>query len=306
MIPEDASRKENPLPTALARKTLKSEALKSTIQNIVRANNDFNRQHESLKGRPLEGHCSSPPIEITPKEIVFESVSVGLDYFTTLVVTNLTAKQKKVKIRQPKNSVFTFENSETTLVAPGIQFRCRVFFKCRTAEEVHETFSVISDQYAIEVPVSVYPPRGVLSFEPTVNLGFVQLENPTAFKVRFKNTGTSQLTLDMMANEEMSVTSGSFPLTIPEQCTATATFEAVFSRTGVFQSSIVLAQQGTPTRHSVEVSATAVAFANFLVDEKGNEVSVLSFDEVLLGDVRAKRVTLINNSPGPPPSECRS
>ena len=299
MFPDELSKKENLAQPPQSKKLEKSDALKKTIQKIVKANNEFHHQQNQMLIQPLQEKLDREPIDISPKEIVFEAVSIGVDYFTTLVVTNLTAKQKKIKIKQPKNSAFTFENSESALIAPGLQFQCRIFYKARTLDEIHDNFTVISDDYSLKVPISVFPPRGILEFDPFVNLGFVQLETAVSFKIQFSNVGQEPITVEFTAGDEFSLISNSFPMIIQKQSSGIAVFEAIFSRTGVFRSSVAFLIQGHLKKYFLELSATVVTYCNFLVDDKGNEISVLNFEEILLGDERTKKVTLINNSPKP-------
>lgn len=297
---EEPAKKENAAPVnATVKFDSKTEALKQTVRKIVRANNEFLQRHSGHSGLASGAALQRAPIEVSPKEVVFEAVSAGLDYFTTLTVTNLTAKQRKVKIKLPKSPLFTFDNSETVLVAPGLRFQCKVFYRARSAEELHDQFAVISDDHSVVVPLSVFPPRGVLVFEPAVSLGFVQPETPVPFQVRFSNAGQEPLTIEFASSDEFSLSSPSFPLTVLPGAAETGSFEAIFSRTGLFKSLVTFSVQGQAQRHHLDLSATVVSFSSFLVDEKGNEVSVLNFEEILLGDERLKRLTLVNNSPRP-------
>jgi hypothetical protein len=297
---DDASKKENThVPAAPVKADAKTLALKETIKKIVRANNEFLNSQGPQKSQSNPLGIVRPPISISPKEILFEAVAPGLDYFTVLTVTNLTPKQKKIKIKLPKSPFFSFDNSETLLIAPGLHFQCKISYKARTADEIHDTFSVISDDYSVTVPISVYPPRGILSFDPTINLGFVQPETPVGFKTSFSNVGQEPLVLEFSSSDEFSLMSNSFPLTVLPDCTESASFEAIFPKTGVFKSPITLSIQGHPGKYFLDLMATVVSFSNFLVDDKGNEVSILNFDEILLGDERHRRLTIVNNSPRP-------
>lgn len=298
MFNEDQAKKENTLVEAQNKtRTIKNSSLSQTIQKIVRANNEFNKINDLKKSgnQNLKGDCN--PFEISPAKIIFEVMSTGMDYIADFVVTNLTSKQKKIKIKLPKSNFFVFENSEVMLIAPGLQFHCKILYKARTLEEIQETFTVISDDFSVIVPISVFPPRGILSFDPTINLGFIQPETPITFNVNFSNKGQETMTIEFINNEEFSLISESFPMHLSPETTQTAVFEAIFQRTGSFKTCITITVQGKSEKHHIDLLATVVSHSHFLVDESGNEISVLNFEEILIGEERHKKVIFISNSP---------
>lgn len=300
MNTDDLARKENtPSMGFTSKLTMKNSTLKQTIQKIVKANNDFLHKMDTINSQTNPGAHEISPFEILPKEVIFEGVSAGLDYFTNFTVTNLTPKQKKIKIKLPKSTFFTFENSETVLIAPGLQFHCKIYYKARTSDELHDTFTVVSDDYSITVPITVYPPRGILNFESGINLGFVQPDIPVNFSFPFSNIGQEPIIIDFAIGDELSLVSESFPLLIGQGNTEVANFEAIFPRPGPIRVAITLNIQGQLTKQYLDLSANVVSYSTILVDEKGNETSILNFEEILLGDERNKKVTVLNNSPKP-------
>lgn len=301
MIPEDPFRQtENANSQNKTAFNSKTTDLKSMIQKIVKANQVFMKENQAVKdGGKTTSEDLAPPIEVNPKEIVFENISPNSEYVLNFVVTNQTNRQRKIKFILPKSSSFTFENSSNTILAPGLSLRCKVFCHVKSTSELRETFYVVSDEAKIAVPISAFGQKGKLVVDSYVDLGIVQKDVPVSFTSTLTNLGKKEIYVEMIAPDDFSLTAEALPMLIHPNQTVEVKFEAVFSKIETFESSVQFACQGMEEKQYMHVKAHVVDPLFLIVDKNAKQIKEMNFGELLTGSEKRKRVTLINNSSNP-------
>ncbi len=115
-----------------------------------------------------------PPIEIIPPQIVFHNVESKKIYQINFAIRNQTLRNIKVKFTQPKSMFFKVEYDENCNIAPGISLFAKVIFRADMIEEIFEKFIIFTENFKVEIPISVFPPSPFIIFKPFLDFGFVQ------------------------------------------------------------------------------------------------------------------------------------
>jgi len=64
-----------------------------------------------------------------------------------------------------------------------------VIFKSEESKELFETFSIYTEDYRIQVPISVFPPSPFFVFKPFLDFGFVEIDKKVTKSITIKNEG---------------------------------------------------------------------------------------------------------------------
>jgi hypothetical protein len=278
----------------------KNAALRETIKKIIKANRDFNDQTRAAKDGVPTPPTPTLPFEYFPKEIGFLDVQPGFEYVASLTIQNILSTQIRIKICIPKSSMFSLSGPTSYLLVPGFSQTVHLTFAPKETSDFMDNVTLLCDELTFDIPVRVSGPRGRLTVEPTIDLGYVHPETATTFRVPITNPSAVPVLVEYTNGlDDMALTTEHLPLTLEPGETKSPLFTASFNRPGVIQGPIVFTISNQPEAYSVSFRATVAAFNTYIVDETGNELAVLNFGDVLVGVEAVREITLLNNAPVP-------
>ena len=238
-----------------------------------------------------------PPIEIIPPQIVFHNVEPKKIYEIKFSIRNKTLENIKVKINQPKSNLFKVEYNRISKIAPGLSIIAKVIFRAQNKEELFSNFKIFTENYGVEVPISVFPPSAFLVFKPFLDFGFVDVEKKAKKYLKVKNEGLKHGEVNFIQNEgfEFEIEPSSISLNPGESQKVGVTFFS--NKTGLARQIINLKIEGHSIYKAIEISANVVKNDHFIFNEKGEEKSSKEFKDTLIGQKKKKKIIIINNSP---------
>lgn len=135
----------------------------------------------------------SVPIEIIPPEIIINDIEPNQTYEVVVLVRNLTAQGRRIRIYQPKTNKFRCDYDMQGNIAPGLSMKLLVSFETDKNGDFHDALEIVSeDRFNAIVPLHAYQPQSMLYFDPFVNFGFVKVQKEEVKTVTFRNNGTSK------------------------------------------------------------------------------------------------------------------
>ena len=237
------------------------------------------------------------PIEIIPPQIVFHNVEPKKIYEIKFSIRNKTLENIKVKINQPKSNLFKVEYNRISKIAPGLSLIVKVIFRAQNKEELFSNFKIFTENYGVDVPISVFPPSAFLVFIPFLDFGFVDVEKRVTKYLKIKNEGLKHGEVNFIQNEgyEFEIEPSSISLNSGESQKVAVTFFS--NKTGLARQIINLKIDGHSIYKAVEISANVVKNNHFIFNEEGEEISSIEFKDTLIGQKKQKKIIIVNNSP---------
>ena len=107
-----------------------------------------------------------------------------------MLVRNLTAKGRRIRIYQPKTHRFRCDYDMEGNVAAGLSMKLVVSFETNSSGDFHDYLEIVSGtDFRVPVPLHAYQPQANIIFEPFINFGFVRIHHEKREKIAFKNDG---------------------------------------------------------------------------------------------------------------------
>ena len=238
------------------------------------------------------------PLEIIPPEVVFKDIEVNQYYEITVEIRNLTTRATRIRIQEPSNQDFKVLYTMQPEIAPGLSMTAKVKYECRELKNETEVVKIVSeDGYLIELPIRVYKMESQILFEPFVNMGFLKVGKEHCETIAVKNSGKAPSSVEFTHNH------GAILLVEPKVLKISPMEEAKISvkykptEPGVFKGSISIKSDSILVKDSIDIHATPVEFARFIVDSKGNQNFSFDFGTLYVGQESAIRAFVVNNSP---------
>lgn len=246
----------------------------------------------------MEPTDPSRHIEVLPPEVIFPDIQPNQTYEMTVLIKNLTPTARRLRIFQPNSLNFRCDYDLTKAIAPGLALKVLVSFETTTLHDFSDSFKVVSDQdFSLEVPLKAYPARGQIVFEPFVNLGFLPLNKEKTEFISFKNEGKTlgkvELRFDKL--QEVTVDPNFFTIQPNQEVAVRVNYQP--REAGILKGRIEVIVEGQSFLRTIEVTAVAVDYNRFFIDEKGNIVTKLDFGHVYYGQKKETTLFLLNNTP---------
>lgn len=239
------------------------------------------------------------PFDIQPSEIIFKDVEAGQIYQMTVIVKNLTTSVKRIRVFQPKNSCFRCDYAMLGPIAPGLSIELVVSFESDDVGEFNDHITIISDNHIeSEVKISAYSPMAKIIFEPFINFGFIQAGKSKSETVLFKNEGSREGSVHILADEIKDLTIDpklGFVLEKGQMKRVTFTYSP--KEPGIFRGEVKIETTGKSFIDKIDVNATCVEFLRFIINEEGEDLRDINFGTVLFGQKKILTGHLVNNSP---------
>lgn len=239
------------------------------------------------------------PFDIQPSEIIFKDVEAGQIYQMTVIVKNLTTSVKRIRVFQPKKSCFRCDYAMLGPIAPGLSIELVVSYENDEAGVFDDFITIISDNHIeSEVKISAYSPMAKIIFEPFINFGFIQAGKSKSETVLFKNEGSREGSVHILADEIKDLTiepKMGFVLQKGEMKRVTFTYSP--KEPGIFRGEVKIEATGKSFIDKIDVNATCVEFLRFIINEEGEDLRDINFGTVLFGQKKKLTGHLVNNSP---------
>lgn len=239
------------------------------------------------------------PFDIQPSEIIFKDVEPGQIYQMTVIVKNLTTSVKRIRVFQPKNSCFRCDYAMLGPIAPGLSIELVVSFESEDVGEFNDNITIISDNHIeSDVKISAYSPMAKIIFEPFVNFGFIQAGKTKSETVLFKNEGSREGSVHILADEikDFSV-DPKLGFVLQKGEIRRVTFSYSPKEPGIFRGEVKVETTGKSFTDKIDVNATCVEFLRFIINEEGEDLRDINFGTVLYGQKKKLTGHLVNNSP---------
>ena len=253
--------------------------------------------HKSSEN-PLNQPIEPAHIEVVPPEIIFNDIVPNQTYEMTVLVKNLTNIAKRLRIFQPSSLNFRCDYDVAKGLAPGLALKLLVSFETSNLGEFHDSMRVISDNdFNLEVKLHAYPLRSQITFEPFLNLGFLQLNKEKVEEIVFKNEGKSLGKVELRFEKlpDISIDPNFFTIQPNQEIHVKVTHRP--KEAGILKGKIDVIVDGQSFQNFIEVNAIAVDYNRFFIDEKGLIVNKLDFGPVYYGQQKELNIFLLNNTP---------
>ena len=132
----------------------------------------------------------SVPIEVAPSEIIINDIQPFQTYEVMVLVRNLTATGRRIRIFQPKTNKFRCDYDMMGNIAPGLCMKLLLTFETDKPGDFHDVIEIVSeDKFSQIIPLHAYSPQSTISFDPFVNFGFIRVGKEEQRTVTFRNDG---------------------------------------------------------------------------------------------------------------------
>lgn len=268
---------------------------------LARKNKNY-RDEQALKlleSKGKDGKENSQILQVTPEEVIFRDVRPGQIYQMKVTVKNKTKSVHRIRVFQPKSTLFRCDYELAGRIAPGLSIDLIVSFESKSKGEFEDVIKIISDDnYLYEMKVFAYSPMAKIIFEPFINLGFIQVGKEKVEELWFKNEGQDEGTVQIAQGEFSYLKlepSGEF--TIKPNSVKRVKLTYFAHEPGVFRGSLPVSTDGKSFLEAIDINATCVEYMQFLIDKEGKEMDSIEFGEVVYGQRSRSHGFLINNSP---------
>lgn len=300
MNESESQNKNEPKTNGQSSMPKRKTSLKSTVKKIVRANIDFMNKSSKNKDKKSPNAVEFFPLEFFPKEIIFESVKNSLQYSAVVVIQNITNSPLKYKLVRPKSDFLTLSSSNTGSIIPGFCHTIEIVYFANEVADLEDSLKILCGDYVHAVQIHVSCPKGILVLDKKITLGYLQPERTSIFHVNMKNEGEFPILIDFFNGiDNVTLSSENMPTKLEAYESKNITFEALFAKSGHFSGQILFSIRNQPETYPLEITATIVKFSNLILDESGNEINILNFNDFLIGNEEKQVLTIVNNSPVP-------
>ncbi len=138
----------------------------------------------------IKNISKSVPIEVVPSEIIITDIQPYQTYEVMVLVRNLTATGRRIRIFQPKTNKFRCDYDMIGNIAPGLCMKLLVTFETDKPGDFHDAIEIVSeDRFSQIIPLHAYSPQSSITFDPFVNFGFIRVQKEETRTVTFRNDG---------------------------------------------------------------------------------------------------------------------
>ncbi|KAJ9446795.1 hypothetical protein DIPPA_05915 [Diplonema papillatum] len=129
-------------------------------------------------------------VRVTPEAGEFSDVRVDLIYVIRFTIFNRSQRVQRVRFRPPKGACFKLITLPQS-VAPGLQQEIEIEFCTKEPRDCEDSFSVLSDDGTIHIPLRAWFPRPCIVFDGEIDLGEVPVQHNASKPLTLTNTGKS-------------------------------------------------------------------------------------------------------------------
>ena len=149
----------------------------------------------------------------------------------------------------------------------------------------------------IELPIRVYKTESQILFEPFVNMGFLKIGKEYCETIAIKNSGKAASLVEFTHSHGamLSVEPKVLKISPMEESKLMVKYKP--TEAGVFKGVINIKSDSILVKDTIDIHATPVEFARFIVDNKGNQNFSFDFGTLFVGQENVIRAFVVNNSP---------
>jgi hypothetical protein len=246
-------------------------------------------------------------IRAEPSEVAFDSAKPGVLYVMTISVRNVTSTAQRIRLQAPKSGVFALNYIPAGVIAPGLDLRAEV--ECQIPPEMID--NVFTDKIValmgndkIEIPIRAIKPFADITFEPTVPLGNVFLNQLITKDIFFQNrsdiNGIVKFSLPRGSSLKLSTTKLELkPCDSPES----RQFLRVSLESkdiGAIREFLKVNIVGSVEEHHIDISAQVIEQQlTLLTENRQGAMEAANFDTIFFGEKRQIIGLLVNAGPLP-------
>lgn len=251
----------------------------------------------SLTSQKLISLTSSQTFEITPKEVFIENIIPRQNYQAIVLIRNLSKFSRRVRITQPKTSKFKCDYDMKPGIAAGLAMTLVVFFETDSKGDFHDVIKITSDdKFEYELKIHGLQPKSKISFDQFLNLGFCKLFQSKESEITFRNEGSNGGKVELRTDaKDLRLEPNIFHLNKGETCDVKFIFTP--KDNGILRTFVEVILDGLNFQKNIEVTATSIDFAKFLIDRNGAKIETIDFGPTYFGQRKEIKTFLINNTP---------
>eukprot|EP01064_Diplonema_japonicum_P004662 TRINITY_DN13060_c0_g1_i1.p1 TRINITY_DN13060_c0_g1~~TRINITY_DN13060_c0_g1_i1.p1 ORF type:complete len:2889 (+),score=686.18 TRINITY_DN13060_c0_g1_i1:67-8733(+) len=245
---------------------------------------------------PMNPTCNSV-MRISPSVGEFSDISCDLIYVIRFTIFNMSNKVQRVRFTPPETSVFKLITLPQS-IAPGLKQEIEVEFCTKEVRDFNDSFSVITDEGRLEVPLHSWFPRPCIRFNDEVDLGVIPVQHNASHNLVLTNTGKSPGTFQFKSDGMgVGLTVAPHTGTVEPGQSKDVQVNYFGSETGLFVSvvQVILPEQSTR-----QLKVTACVVESKVDIFTGNNIPIsgaLDFGTLYYGQRKAIEVSLLNSSP---------
>eukprot|EP01063_Lacrimia_lanifica_P021383 TRINITY_DN2869_c0_g2_i1.p1 TRINITY_DN2869_c0_g2~~TRINITY_DN2869_c0_g2_i1.p1 ORF type:complete len:2912 (+),score=1278.25 TRINITY_DN2869_c0_g2_i1:97-8832(+) len=246
----------------------------------------------------LRNPTCSRSLRVEPSIGEYSDIGVDLVYVIRFRVHNTSTTVQRVRFKPPENNAFKLVTHPQS-IAPGLHQDIELEFCTKDHKDYSDSFSVVTDEGALEVPLHAWFPRPSLLFADEIDLGVMPVQHNASRTLTITNAGKSpgQFTFKsegMASGLAVAPSSGTVLPGKPKEVQV----NYFASEVGVFVSVVQVVLKDQSTRQ-LKVTARVVDSKVDLttIDNVPLTSAGLDFGTVFYGQKKCVEVLVVNNSP---------
>ncbi|KAK0162784.1 hypothetical protein PV327_006530 [Microctonus hyperodae] len=146
---------------------------------------------------------NSFPLNVVPKEIIFQQFTPGNCYTTTLLISNTSKISQFVKLICQHNETFCVDIKGTTLnirLAPGMSHVYNLQFNPHEKQDYEHKIDLFGDFGTVTIPIIVLGPRAILEFPDNIIMPETPVNSSSSRSILIRNSGDSTAIFDVFSS----------------------------------------------------------------------------------------------------------
>ena len=241
------------------------------------------------------------PIRVTPSEINFDSIDVGVLYVMTFSVRNASNEAQRIRIKAPKSMYFALNYIPLGVVAPGMEARGEI--ECQIPEgatdvRFFDTIEVSMGSSVLTAQLVATKLSPDVRFNNFVNLGFVAESQVSTVPVVFTNDSNMAGDTTLTPSAESKITIKPTKFVIPAHGSVTVSVSYEGGEIGPWREMVEVHTVGSLALQFMDVSVQTVdQKLTLLADENGGILETHDFGSMYYGTERMTHALLVNTGP---------
>jgi len=263
----------------------------------------------SKKSSRGKAPSASDRFRVHPQTLMFDNCQTGQVYELDVTVQNVSHRYQKVRIEAPTTGVFRLESSSVFgNLAPGMSLvvSVKAITPDSTRKYCDRLHVVCEDSSVLDIPLVAMPPRAVIEYTGTVNLGDTIQDSVVTTHVDFSNVGQREGTVSLKFPDESPVrlVPSTFTIGAGKKKRVKIEFEGRVLGAAQFLGEVRVEGEGVDKADEylglIDVHSNVVeSKLELVLPGKGGVCKYMHFDPLHYGSNSKKEAILINNSPLP-------
>ncbi|KAK0159232.1 hypothetical protein PV328_010140 [Microctonus aethiopoides] len=143
------------------------------------------------------------PLNVVPREIIFQQFTPGNSYTTTLLISNTSKISQFVKLICQQNETFCVDIKGTTInirLAPGMSHVYNIQFNPHEKQDYEHQIDLFGDFGTVTIPIIALGPRAILDFPDNIMMPDTPVNSSSSRPILIRNSGDSTAIFDVFSS----------------------------------------------------------------------------------------------------------